>query len=71
MSGSPTPGTPQTATKSWVATALTFAATFGMFYVGDDDPFTRKEMVEGLISAGVLSGVIGGLTWAVPNKRKV
>lgn len=67
---SPEPGTPQTADKSVWATATSFLALLGLAYVADDDPFTRKELIESLVSAGVGSGIIGGATFFVRNRRK-
>jgi hypothetical protein len=67
---SPEPGTPQTGYKAYVATGLSFLATFGGFWIADTDPFTSKEVVQGLITAGVSSGIIGAATFTVKNRAK-
>lgn len=67
---SPAPGTPQTATKAWWATGLTFAVAFVTFWVADDDPFTAKEAAQGVVSALIASGLVGGTAYQVPNRVK-
>ena len=68
---SPDPGVPQTPTKALVSTVLTAIVAFGLYYVGDDDPFTKKEIVEGIIYSLVGSGLVGGATFFTKNKRTV
>ena len=67
---SPEPGTPQTPTKAYVATALTFITTFAGVWIADTDPFTAKEVAGGLITAAIASGITGGATYAIRNKAK-
>lgn len=69
-STSPAPGVPQTAYKAYVATALSFIATFVTFWVSDSDPFTAKEIAQGLVTAAIASGLTGGATFQVQNKAK-
>lgn len=67
---SPAPGTPQTPYKAYAAAALTAVGTFVAFWIGDDDPFTKKEAAQAAISALVASGVTGGATFVVKNRAK-
>lgn len=67
---SPAPGTPQTATKAYVATAISFVTTFVGVWVADTDPFTAKEVAQGLVTAAVASGLTGGATFVVKNRTK-
>lgn len=70
MNDSPAPGTPQTPTKAWVATGLSFVAGVVGFWIADEDPFTAKEVAQACLTSGISCGIIGVGTWAVPNKRK-
>lgn len=65
---SPAPGTPQTGTKGLVAGIVAFVVAFGLYYVADEDPFTKKEIVEALLLALVGSGLTGGATYVARNK---
>lgn len=67
---SPAPGTPQTATKAYVAAGLAALVTFVGIWVADADPFTLKEIAAGLVSAVVASGVIGVGAYYAPNQAK-
>ena len=67
---SPAPGTPQTATKAYVATALAFVTSFITFWIADVDPFTAKEVAQGLVLAAIGSGITGGTTLVVRNRAK-
>lgn len=67
---SPTPGTPQTGTKAYLATALTVVVAFVLQWVADSDPFTAKEAAEAAVMALVAGGVVGVPTYAVANKAK-
>lgn len=68
---SPAPGTPQTPTKALFSALVAFLLAAGAYYIADDDPFTRKEMVEMLLLGLVGSGLTGGTAYAVKNKAKV
>lgn len=67
---SPAPGTPQTAYKAYAATALTCVVSFALFWVADEDPFTAKEVAEGVVGALIAGGLVGGTTLQVRNKAK-
>lgn len=64
----PAPGTPQTGTKAYVATALTFITTFVGVWIADTDPFTAKEVAGALVTAAVASGITGGATYVTANR---
>lgn len=69
MSGnSPAPGTLQTGTKAYVATALTVVTAFILYWISDEDPFTAKEAAEGVVGALVAGGLVGGGTYVTKNK---
>jgi predicted TIM-barrel enzyme len=70
MDDSPAPGTPQTGTKAYVATALSAAAVFAGIWIKDTDPFTMKEAVQAVLTALVASGVVGIPTYYTRNKAK-
>lgn len=65
---SPAPGTPQTGYKAYAATALAMVAAFVAFWIGDDDPFTKKDAGEAFLSALVAGGFTGIPTYLVKNK---
>jgi len=67
---SPAPGTPQTPYKAYAATAVTAVVAFIGFWVADADPFTAKDAGEGLVTALVAAGLVGGTTYGVKNKPK-
>jgi high-affinity Fe2+/Pb2+ permease len=67
---SPEPGVPQTGTKAYVATGLSFAAAFLAYWIADKDPFTAKEIGEGVLTAAIAGGIVGGGTFTVKNRRK-
>lgn len=68
MSGnSPAPGTPQTGTKAYVASAISFLAIFVGIWVADVDPFTGKEVAAAIVTALIGSGITGGTAYAVKN----
>ncbi len=70
MTDSPAPGTPQTGTKALVATVLTAAAAFVVYWVADKDPFTAKDIGEAALSALVASGLTGAGTFGTQNRAK-
>lgn len=70
MSNSPAPGTPQTPVKAWVAGIGAFFVGFLGFWIADTDPFTAKEIGQGVLVGLIGSGVIGGGTWAAKNTAK-
>jgi hypothetical protein len=65
------PGTPQTPAKAVFAGLLGFVMAVGAYYIADDDPFTRKELVEAFLLGLVGTGLTGGGTYALKNKAKV
>lgn len=67
---SPAPGVPQTPTKAYVATILTFVASFVTYWIADKDPFTAKEIGEAAVTAAVAAGIIGGGTYGTKNRPK-
>jgi hypothetical protein len=67
---SPAPGVPQTPTKAVASGVVSFFVLFGMYYVADVDPFTKKEIVEALILAVIGSGLTGGTALMVKNRPK-
>lgn len=67
---SPAPGTPQSAHKAYIATALTAIGTFVSFWIADVDPFTAKEIGQGCLLALIASGLTGGATFGVRNHRR-
>lgn len=53
--------------KAYVAGAVTGIVAFIAFWVGDDDPFTKKDAGEAFL-AGVISAAPSfGLSFVVPN----
>lgn len=62
------PGTPQTPTKAVVSAISTFVVIFAGFWIADEDPFTKKEMAEALITGLIGSGLTGGVTWTARNR---
>lgn len=66
---SPAPGTPQTKTKAYVATAITAVTAFVLYWVADEDPFTAKEAAQGAVGALIAAGLVGVPTAVIPNKR--
>ena len=69
MTNSPDPGVPQTPAKALTAGLTAAAVGFLMFYVGDEDPFTKKDLAEGLVYSLIGSGLVGGPTYLTRNKR--
>lgn len=67
---SPAPGTPQTPTKAYVATALAFLVVVAGLWINDDGGTTSKEIVSWIISGLIACGLTGGATYAVSNKPK-
>jgi hypothetical protein len=67
---SPMPGTPQTAYKAIAATSLAMVAAFIAFWIGDDDPFTKKDAGEAFLAALAAGGLTGIPTYAVKNRAK-
>lgn len=53
--------------KAYAATALTVAGLFVASWVSDEDPFTAKEAASAFFAALIGGGVIGGVTYRVPN----
>lgn len=53
--------------KAYVAAIASFLATAAGIWIADTDPFTMKEFVGSLITAGVGSGIVGGATYAQRN----
>lgn len=56
--------------RPWKALAgggLGAAAAFLAFWVGDDDPFTKKDAGEAALAAILAFGGSGVVTFAVPN----
>lgn len=68
---SPAPGTPQTKTKAYVATALTVGVAFVLQWVADSDPFTAKEAAEAAVTSLVAGGLVGVPTAIIRNKPTV
>ena len=68
MENSPNPGTPQTGTKAYVATALSGLVIFLGAWIADDGGVTGKEVASWVVMALVGSGVIGGATYRTKNK---
>lgn len=56
--------------KAYASTALTFIGGILAIWVGDEDPFTKKEFVQAVLTSAIGAGVVGGATWAVPYSRK-
>lgn len=69
MANSPDPGVPQSPTKAVTAGLASGLMAFAMFYVGDDDPFTKKEIIQGLLLAVPASGLVAVPTYLARNKR--
>lgn len=67
---SPEPGVAQTPDKALGSALLGALVAFGAFYVGDDDPFTKKEIIQGIILAVGASGLTGIPTYLIKNRRK-
>lgn len=65
---SPAPGTPQTGTKAYVATAATVVVAFVLVWVADEDPFTAKEAASAAVQALIAGGLVGIPTYAARNK---
>ena len=63
------PGVPQTPTKAVVSTVATALVVFVGFWINDEDPFTKKEAAEALITAVVGSGIVGAGTYVAKNRR--
>lgn len=59
-----------TAHKAWAATGLSFLILFATFWIADTDPFTSKEIAQGLVTAAIGSGMTGGATYATKNRAK-
>ncbi len=64
---SPAPGTPQSPTKAYFATALTFLTIVVSAWIADDDGTTGKEIMTWVLSALVGSGLTGAVTYKVKN----
>lgn len=62
------PARPNKAYVSAIGSAL---LTFGATWVADEDPFTLKEAVQAGISAVLLGGALGGITFSVKNPKRV
>jgi hypothetical protein len=56
---SPTPGTPQTATKALVATILTAVTVFVSAWLADDNGASASEVFNWALSALVSAGIVG------------
>lgn len=67
---SPPPGTPQTATKAYAATAISFVTIVLSAWIADNGGVTAKEVGEWVLLGLVGSGITGGATWRIPNKAK-
>jgi hypothetical protein len=65
---SPAPGTPQTPTKAYAATALAFLTVVLSAWIADDGGVTAKEIVAWIVSAAIGAGLTGGVTYKVQNK---
>jgi hypothetical protein len=70
LSPSPAPGTPQTATKAYAVTAAGIVILVASAWVLDTGGTTAKELTSWVIQAVITSGLLGGLTWLVPNQAK-
>jgi hypothetical protein len=68
MKNSAAPGTPQTPTKAIFTAIVGFVIAVGGYYVADDDPFTRKELVEALLLGLTGSGLTGAAAYFPRNK---
>ena len=68
---SPEPGVPQTGTKAYIATLISFVVSFAGMWVVDTEPFTNKELVSALIASAVVCGLTGGGTYVTKNWKKV
>lgn len=67
---SPTPGTPQTATKAIVATVLAVVGAFLTAWIADDGGASGQEILTWAVSALITAGVVGGGTFQVKNRAK-
>ncbi len=56
--------------KAYASTAASAVALFVAAWIADTDPFTAKEMGAAALGALVGSGIVGGLTYKVPNPVK-
>jgi len=60
--------------KPWKAIAgatATGVAAFVAFWIGDDDPFTKKDAGEAFLAALIASAPGFGLPFVVPNPKKL
>lgn len=57
--------------KAYAGAAATAVATFVAFWIGDDDPFTKKDAGEAFLAALVASAPGFGLPFIVPNPKKI
>jgi hypothetical protein len=55
--------------KAVAATVLSFVGTFAAFWIADTDPFTSKEIAQGLLTAAASSGLTGGTAYMVRNPK--
>lgn len=62
------PKKPYKAIAGAVATAV---ATFIAFWIGDDDPFTKKDAGEAFLAALIASAPGFGLPFVIPNPKRV
>lgn len=53
--------------KAIAAAALGFVGGFVAFWIGDDDPFTKKDAGEAFLAGLAASGLVGTGTFAVRN----
>lgn len=55
--------------KAYAATALAMVAAFVAFWIGDDDPFTKKDAGEAFLSSLAAGGFTGLPTYLVRNPK--
>ncbi len=70
---SPAPGTPQSATKAYIATGLAFLGVFLTALLAewtDTDPLSARDFVVALAAGVVSGGVTGGVTYQVANRPR-
>ena len=56
--------------KAYASTALTVVVAFVLYWIADEDPFTAKEVGEGVVSALIAGGLVGGGTFVAKNPKK-
>lgn len=57
--------------KAVVAAVIPFGTTFLAFWIADTDPFTAKEVGQGVLLGLAASGITGGATFATSNPKRV